>query len=207
MKPRAVTDSGVRGTGRKRIGATFAVQRTRRGFTLLEICTVLFIILVLLGVMMPAMQSAFVEQDLRNDSHQLSLMVKTAMYQSGDQHRTYVIDLTSTNMALHPAGVPSADSDTSGPAPPSATGDDSAAQSPAQEDVEINRQLDSANKLLVPDPQKTNAWIPMPETSWVFEPGHLCPASRVRVTRGEAWVEMNFNALTGNVENEATYLP
>jgi prepilin-type N-terminal cleavage/methylation domain-containing protein len=203
MRPGAATGSGIRRTRRTGIGPAFAPRRARHGFTLLEICTVLFIILILLGVMMPAMQSVFVEQDLRNDSQQLSLMVKTAMYQSGDQHRTYVIDLTSTNLALHPAGVPSRDADTASPASPA--GDDATA--PAQEDVEINRQLDTANKLLVPDPEKANAWTPMSATSWVFEPGHLCPATKVRVTRGEAWIEMNFNALTGNVENEASYLP
>ena len=52
------------------------------GFTLLEMCMVLFIIALLFGVTMPAMQSAFVEQAVRRDAHQLALMVKTAMIQS-----------------------------------------------------------------------------------------------------------------------------
>ena len=40
-----------------------------------------------------------------------------------------------------------------------------------------------------------------------FKPGELCPASRVHLGRGDAWLEMSFNALTGNVENEAAYFP
>ena len=74
-------------------------------------CMVLFIIALLFGVTMPAMQSAFVEQAVRRDAHQLALMVKTAMIQSAEQHRAYVIDLTDTTMALHPVGEAAADPD------------------------------------------------------------------------------------------------
>ena len=47
----------------------------------------------------------------------------------------------------------------------------------------------------------------MPEISWTFQPNELCPATRVRLSRGNAWLEMSFNALTGNVEKETTYFP
>jgi hypothetical protein len=73
--------------------------------------------------------------------------------------------------------------------------------------VDVNSKLDPRNKLQVPDPDKKNAWVAMPPTSWVFQPGELCPASQVRFSRGDAWLIMSFNALTGNVENESTYFP
>lgn len=164
---------------------------------------VLVIIAILAGVSMPAMQSAFVEQGVRKDGHQLALMVKTAMIQSSEQHRPYVIDLTNTTMALHPAGETAPEPDAS-----TATDDsDSAGTNPATENVEVASNLDPLNKLLTPDPQKPSAWIDMPPTSWTFQPGELCPATRVRLTRGEAYLEMSFNALTGNVENETYSLP
>jgi prepilin-type N-terminal cleavage/methylation domain-containing protein len=182
----------------------FPPHPSRRGFTLLEMCMVLFIILLLFGVTMPAMQSAFVEQGLRRDAHQLALMVKTAMIQSAEQHRAYVIDLAAATMALHPVGEAPAQPDAS-----SSTNDDpAAAANSAMTDVDVTSELDASNKLLAPDPQKANAWIDMPPgTQWVFQPGELCPATRVRLTRGEAWLEMSFNALTGNVENETYSLP
>jgi len=162
---------------------------------------VLFIIALLFAVSMPAMQSAFVEQAVRRDAHQLAIMVKTAMIQSAEQHRNYVIDLTATTMALHPAGEAPKEADDA-----SSSADD-AASSPVAEDVDVESQLDPPNQLLVPDPHKVGGWIAMPPTSWIFQPGELCPAPRVRLRRGKAWVEMSFSALTGNVENEGAYLP
>jgi len=173
------------------------------GFTLLEMVMVLVIIAILAGLAMPAIQTAFVEQAVRNDAHQLALMVKTAMIQSAEQHRAYIIDLTNTTMALHPAGEAAKDPDTSS----STDTADAAANNTASQDVSVSSELDAPNKLLIPDAQKANAWVDMPQTSWTFQPNELCPATRVRLTRGEAWLEMSFNALTGNVENETTYFP
>jgi type II secretion system protein H len=187
----------------------------QRGFTLLEMIMVLVIIAIMAGVSMPSIESAFTEQAVRKDTHQLALMVKTAMIQSAEQHRPYVIDLTATTMALHPEGEAAADTDdsatTNAPAsdtPTTSDDDSSATSTTAPVDVEITTQLDPPNQLLTPDPQKSNAWIAMPDgTEWVFEPGELCPATRIRMKRGEAWIELSFAALTGNVENETNYLP
>ena len=178
----------------------------RRGFTLLEICVVLFIIAMLFTLAMPAMQSAFTEQAVRKDSHQLALMVKTAMIQSAEQHRAYVIELSPTAMALHPVGEAAAPPDAS--SSDDNTDDAGAANNSAMVDVDITSGLDPSNKLLAPDPQKADAWMAMPDgTQWIFQPGELCPATRVRLKRGEAYLEMSFGALTGNVENETYYLP
>jgi prepilin-type N-terminal cleavage/methylation domain-containing protein len=189
--PSATWERGIRFEGKR-----------RRGFTLMEMVIVLIIIALLFTVSMPAMQTAFVEQELRNDSHQLAMMVKTAMIQCAEQHRNYTIDLSSSTMALHPEGAVVKDADDT-----VAPDNTSAAAMPALEDVTATDELDAPNKLLVPDPDKTDAWIDMPPTTWTFRPGQLCPATHVRMSRGDAWVEMSFSALTGNVENETSYFP
>jgi prepilin-type N-terminal cleavage/methylation domain-containing protein len=171
--------------------AAVPADPARRGFTLLELCIVLLIMAILLGVMAPAIHSVFVESALRADARQLSFLVRTAMLQSGDEHRGYVLDLTASSLDLHPAAT--------GPAADAPAGD--------APDASATYQLDAADKLYVPDPKKKSAWIRMPATSWTFQPGELCPATRVRMMRGKAWLEMNFNALTGNTENEADYFP
>ena len=112
---------------------------------------------------MPAIQSAFTEQAVRKDSHQLALMVKTAMIQSAEQHRNYVIDLTNNTMALHPADPATSQADTS-------------ADTSAGNDADTTAAAGS---------------VP----------------TRIRLSRGDAWLEMSFNALTGNVENETASFP
>jgi prepilin-type N-terminal cleavage/methylation domain-containing protein len=188
------------------LNASPLVRRGERGFTLLEMVMVLLIIALLFGLSMPAMESAFTEQAVRKDAHQLAIMVKTAMIQSSEQHRTYVIDLSDSSMALHPQGqAPAVAPDAANTA---SFDDTAAASSSGPVDVDITSDLDDANKLQAPDPLKANAWISMPEnTQWVFQPGELCQATHVRVARGDAWVEMSFNALTGDVENETYNLP
>lgn len=166
---------------------------------------VLLIIAILAGVAMPAVQSAFTEQAVRKDGHQLALMVKTAMIQSSEQHRPYVIDLTSTSMALHPEGEAAAVPDDS--SSNNNDDDDSIANNSANINVEVTSSIDPDNKLLIPDPVKTDAWIDMPPTEWTFQPGELCPATQIRLKRGDAWLDLTFNPLTGNVDNEGSSFP
>ena len=58
-----------------------------------------------------------------------------------------------------------------------------------------------------PDAKKKNAWETLSSVRWIFQPEGLCPMPRVRLQRGDAYIEMSFNALTGDVEDEASYLP
>jgi len=158
-----------------------------RGFTLLEMCIVLFIIALLAAAAMPALSSAFNERALRNDSQAFSVMVKTAMIRSSEEQRTYVINLDGKSLLLEPA--------------PAAIADDSA--TPA--DATQTQTLDNALKF--PDATKKNAWEALPAVTWTFEPNGLCPLPRVRFERGASYIELGFNALTGDVEDESSYLP
>jgi len=175
----------------------------RCGFTLLEMCLVLFVIALLACAAMPAMRSAFVEQTLRGDAHQLAMMVRTAMITSGEQGRTYVISLDGKNLTLAPAATAAA-TDASAPTGPVAASDD-------QPDVaapgDVTQSQVLGNVLKFPDAQKKDKWETLPAVSWSFEPNGLCPLPRVRLERGDAYVEMSFNALTGGVEDEALYIP
>ncbi len=180
------------------------------GFTLLEMCIVLLIIALLFGVTMPALRTAFTEQAVRKDGHQLALMVKTAMIQSTEQHRPYVIDLTGSSAALHPLGQIAKqddDDDTNSDANLFADSGSATDAGTTMTDVTATDTFDPLNKLLAPDTVKVDGWDDMPNTTWEFQPGELCPATHVRISRGDAWLEMSFNALTGNVEDEKTYFP
>jgi prepilin-type N-terminal cleavage/methylation domain-containing protein len=181
-----------------RISSNPRRRARRRGFTLLEMCIVLFIIALLAGAAMPAMRSAFIEQTLRGDAHQFSMMVKTAMLTSSEQDRSYVISFDGKNLALAPTAASIAGT-------PSPTADATTQSAAAPENVTQTQVLD--NVLKFPDAGKKNAWNTLPTANWTFEPNGLCPLPRVRLARGDAYVEMSFNALTGDVEDEALYIP
>jgi prepilin-type N-terminal cleavage/methylation domain-containing protein len=183
-----------------------------RGFTLLEMCIVLLIIALLAAATMPAFESAINEHRVREDGHQLALMVRTAMIQSAEQHRPYVIALTANTMSLHPVGeenAPAQDSDAALFKDSGGTNADHPVEDVITENVDVEKQLEDTNKLEAPDPGKANAWIDLPAdgTQWIFQPGELCPATPIRVASGDAYLEMNFEALTGNIESEKSYFP
>ncbi len=166
----------------------------RRGFTLLEMCIVLLLIALLAATAMPALSSAFNERALRDDSHGFSLLVKTAMIRSNEEQRPYILSLNGKDLVL---------------APGAAAGDESATTPPpssAPDDASGTEQT-LANALKFPDATKEHTWDALPAVSWTFEPNGLCPLPRVRFERGASYIELGFNALTGDVEDEADYLP
>lgn len=194
-------------TIRKRLSSLVVADRDRRssgGFTLLELCIVLILIAILVGSFVPSIVTALTEQAIRNDSHQLAIMVKTGMIQSAEQNRAYALDFTTSSIKLHPADNPEDSQKTIFPS----LMDKPDAESPAPVAVEMSCELTNPTKMVVPDPQKKNGWKPIPKTMTVlFRPGELCPLQTVRFTRGEAYIEQSFNGLTGNVDKEESYIP
>ncbi len=186
-----------------------------RGFTLLEMVIVLVIIAILAATSIPAFSSALTEHRVREDGHELALMVRTAMIKSAEQRRPFIIDLTKTTMALHAQGeVAQQDSASSAALFRDSGSTDTNADTPvtdqaAMSTVDVEQTLDAGNKLQVPDVTKTLGWSDMPNdgVEWVFQPGELCPASKIRIVRGDAYLEMDFAALTGGIDEEKYYFP
>jgi prepilin-type N-terminal cleavage/methylation domain-containing protein len=165
----------------------FLLRPRRGGFTLLEMCIVLVILAILAGAAMPSIQSALAEQGLRENARQIALLVKTGMLRSSEENRVYRLDLSSHEAVLLPAAATKTSRDEAESAVPTV--------------------LDPADRLLLPDAEKPGAWQPLQTSSWSFQPDELCPVPRVRIERGRAWMEMSFNALTGNVEDESLDAP
>ncbi len=161
-----------------------------RGFTLLEMCIVLFLIALLAAAAMPALNSAFNERALRDDSHAFSVLVKTAMIRSSEDQRPYILSLNGKELALAPAAL---------------SEEEAAATPDAPTPQTQTEKLE--NTLKLPDATKPHVWDAAPALSWTFEPNGLCPLPRLRFERGASYIELEFNALTGDVEDEADYLP
>ena len=169
----------------------------KRGFTLLEMCIVLFIIALLAGAAMPALESAFNERSLRDDAHTFSILAKSAMLRSSEEQRPYMMRLQGKELRLAPV----------------AGGTDMSEGSGASTVAETNSEPQSGeiesltNPLKLADDKRNHAWKSQPVETWTFQPNSLCPLPRVRFERGTGYLEMSFNALTGDVEDEAYDLP
>jgi prepilin-type N-terminal cleavage/methylation domain-containing protein len=203
----SLKNSGTRGDSRPYL-------RNIRGFTLLEMVMVLVIIAILAAASLPAFESAVNEHRVREDGHELALMVRSAMIQSSEQHRPFEIDLTKNTMALHAQGEQTDQSQDENAtlfkdSGSTATNADQPIADTVTSDVDVEQQLEDPNKLQVPDPSKTDGWMDMPGdgVQWIFQPGELCPASKIRIVRGDAYLEMDFGALTGGVDTEKYYFP
>ena len=170
---------------------------------------VLLIIAIFVAATLPAIDSAFTEKSVNDDAHQLALMIKAGMLASSDEHRPYALDLSSTTFSLHPLAVVSDTTSATSAGADSLMPSDADSSEPNAAPAGTIMAYTSSNPLSVPDPEKEpgKAWISAPATTWIFEPNELCPATPVRITRGASWVEMNFNPLTGNVENDSSYFP
>jgi prepilin-type N-terminal cleavage/methylation domain-containing protein len=186
----------------RRLSALIFDRSQSRAFTLIELCIVLFILALLAAAAMPSMESAFKEQALRNDAHQLSMMVKTAVIQSEDQERPYQLTLDGKELVLMPVRDAVSQEKSDGGVG-SAAGQDSADD---QSDADVDNWT-LGTGLKFPDATKKDTWESLPSVRWVFQPRGLCPLPRVRLERGSAYLEMSFNALTGDVENQAAYIP
>jgi prepilin-type N-terminal cleavage/methylation domain-containing protein len=163
------------------------------GFTLLELCIVLFIMALLAGAATPTLRSAFAEQALRNDGSEVARLVKTGMLTSTEQQRSYVLTLEKGTLSLEAISNKDAGTDATPPG-------DEEADSPAPTTSKLGHDLQFHD-------EQTGRWASPTTVTWQFDPNGLCPVPRLRVAMGDAYLEMSFNALTGDVEDESISIP
>jgi len=154
---------------------------TEAGFTLLEICFVLFIVAVLFAVSAPPVAKQFQEEQIRKPVRELQSFAKTARRLAMEQNRSYQILLLNRGFILEP--VEKRDTDT---------------QSlrydlPDNVNFEIQRPADH-NLQRVADAR------------WIFTANGLCEPVTFFFQRGDDWVRFRVDALTARIENEESFI-
>jgi prepilin-type N-terminal cleavage/methylation domain-containing protein len=161
--------------------------RQKSGFTLLELCIVILIIVVMVGATAPVISGFSTEQQLRDPIRQLQLYSKTARRLAVHEGRDYEIQFNQKDFSII-ASLPPKEDGTK------------------RKSFSKTYQIKRGNEFFI-QRWMSPKWRKPEKDRWVFVPSGLCEPLKVRVTRGKAWLECSFHPLTGAIQDESYYIP
>ncbi len=151
------------------------------GFTLLEICFVLFIVAVLFAVAAPPVAKQFQEEQIRKPVRELQTFAKTARRLAMEQNRAYVILLLNNGFLLEPLEKKETDTQSL------------RYDLPNHVTFEIQRPSDRSLERIA-------------DARWLFTPNGLCEPITFFFQRDQDWVRFRIDALTARMENEESFI-
>ncbi len=155
------------------------------GFTLLEVVLFVLIMMIMMGFLIPAFSGSGSGEELRRTSVDLEKLVRTL-------RREAVATGTSHRVLITPSGI----------AEEAALRDGD-----AEEPVEtITLSWPAGSKVRIRS-WPSEEWFEPEEWSWVFQPSGLVLPIEFRLDSGEAWIEVAFSPVTGEIVDEKFYLP
>jgi len=169
-------------------------QSGSRGFSLLEMVIVMFIIMVLAGLAIGVTREVFGQEELRATSRKLALFAKTARQDALRENVAYILTLTPDRFILQPA--------------------EEFVEAQTESESDSEKPVVKPIEFMLPEKVKLKVkiwgskdWEKLKEVTWTFTPTGLCAPHSFRLERDTAWMEMSFNPLTANLQDEAWYLP
>jgi prepilin-type N-terminal cleavage/methylation domain-containing protein len=172
-------------------------KRSRsQGFSLLEMVIALFIVSLLFGMAIMATRQFFGDEELRSASQKLALLAKTARQAALRENRPYEIMVEADRLTLHPVQNESEKGEAGSEFDP------------------LSEQKHQAEELVLPSSVKlkikvwgSEDWVKPKRSAWRFTASGLCAPDSFRLERGESWIQMTFNPLTANRQEQEWYLP
>jgi prepilin-type N-terminal cleavage/methylation domain-containing protein len=153
-----------------------------RGFTILEVCVVLFIVAVIFVVAVPPASHLVDEEKLQGPIRELQTFARTARRDAIMENRSYEVLLLNDSYLLRPVN---ASKDTG--RPPVTYG------LPTDVTFAIKRLGD-------------REFLKQTDASWVFSPNGLCEPMTFLFQRNDDWVRCRVDPLTGTIQNEGSYI-
>jgi prepilin-type N-terminal cleavage/methylation domain-containing protein len=152
------------------------------GFTILEVCVVLFIIAVMFAVAVPTASHLLDEEKLSRPIRELQTFARTARRNAMMENRSYVVLLLNDSYLLRPSD----DSKDSGRKPDTY-------ELPAGVTFAIERLGDKD-------------FLKQTDAKWLFSPNGLCEPMKFIFHRKGDWVRFHVDPLTATIENEGSYI-
>jgi type II secretory pathway pseudopilin PulG len=152
------------------------------GFTILEVCVVLFIIAVMFTVAVPTASHLLDEEKLQAPIRELQTFARTARRDAMMENQPYVVLLLNDSYLLRPLD-PKKDSART----PMTYG------LPAGVTFAIKRLGD-------------REFLKQSDANWVFSPNGLCEPMRFIFQRNDDWVRFRVDPLTATIQNEGSFI-
>ena len=153
------------------------------GFTLLEVCFVLFIVAVLFAVAAPPTARLFQEEQLRRPVRELQGFAKEARRSAIVENRSYQLLLLNDRFVLQPA-------------------DQKIEDQGSEASYRLASDVTFAIKRLNDTNFKGGA-----DARWIFSPNGLCEPMTFLFQRGQGWIKFRIDPLTGRIADQESYIP
>jgi hypothetical protein len=157
-------------------------SRSIGGFTMLEVCVVLFIIAVIFIVSVPPAAHLFDEERLRKPIRELQSFAKTARLQAMQDGRAYELLLLNDGYQLRPVNE---DKDRKY--------EPRNYQLPSDVSYKIKRVADKEFKR-------------QSDARWIFSPNGLCEPLTFLFLRKDDWVRFRVDPLTATIQNQESFI-
>jgi type II secretion system protein H len=151
----------------------------RAGYTLLEISLVVAIVALLVGASVPLVSGFTREQRLRDVVRDLLVLAKTARTDAMTTGRPSLVIFAKKGFALRRGGEKEPSEFAALPG-----------------GVTYTLRPFGTEKSERPDGQV-----------WLFQPSGLSEPLQVRITEGDAWIEVEFDPLTAGIIGESYFIP
>jgi prepilin-type N-terminal cleavage/methylation domain-containing protein len=153
-----------------------------KGFTILEVCVVLFIIAVIFVVAVPPATHLLDEEKLQRPIRELQTFARTARRDAMLEDRAYEVLLLNDSYILRPV-----QKDTGG------TDSSMRYELPADITFAIKRLSD-------------HDFAKQSDARWVFSPNGLCEPLTFLFQRGSDWIRFSVDPLTATFQTEESYI-
>jgi len=167
-----------------------ALRRISRGFTLLELLIVIFLVGIVLSSAIALLTAPNDKKRLETQIGKVEQLGRQARGLAVLQQRPYRVTFTQNFLSLAPAGEIDSESDDTG--------------SEGVEDITETLELDPEVDFSLRHWQQD--WVVIEDlkdgTNWVFEPNGLVEPISVKVEYGQSWIQQTYHSLTGEVAEE-----
>ncbi len=148
------------------------------GFTLLEVCVVLFIVAVLFVVTVPPAAHLLDEEKLQKPIRELQSFARTARRNAMMENRTYEVLLLSESYLLRPV-------------------DEKKGANQMEQTYDLPSDVTFAIKRL-----GARGFLKQTDGTWLFAPNGICEPMNFIFQRKGDWVRFQVDPLTATIQNE-----